>query len=118
MHALLQPLPQFRQGQIRLYLQLPPHILFHRLRRSTGRAMEQLLRPLRLSRLQLLPPNLLCKAVANTELFRQPLETDLGPFVCLQNLAPQIIRICSWHLFVSSRRNRRSKLTPLYLLRI
>lgn len=97
MHALLQPLPQFGQSEIRLSLQLPPHILFHRLCRSTRWPMEPLRRSLHLSRLQLLPPNLLRKTVANAKLIRQLLEADLGPFVCLQNLAPQIIRICFWH---------------------
>jgi len=96
-HALLQPLPQFGQGEIRLSLQLPPQILFHRFRRPASWAMGPLRRPLHLARLQLLPPNLLCKTVADTKLFRQLLQADLGPFVCLQKLAPQIIRICFWH---------------------
>ena len=59
--------------------------------------MGPLRRPLHLSRLQLLPPNLFRETVADTKLIRQLLQADLGSFVCLQKLAPQIIRICFWH---------------------
>jgi len=96
-HACIQSLPQFGQCEIRLSLQLPPQILFHRFRRPAGWSMSPLRRPLHLSRLQLLPPNLLCETIADTKLTRQLFQADLGSFVCLKKLAPQIIRICFWH---------------------
>jgi hypothetical protein len=111
--ALLQPLSQFGQRQIGLLLQLHPQELLHRLRHPACRTMDPLRRPLHLPRLQLLPPNLLGKTVANPKLIRYLLQADLSPLVGLQNLAAQIIRICAWHRFVSARRTRQTQPTPL-----
>jgi hypothetical protein len=59
--------------------------------------MLALRHPLHAPRRQLLPPDLLLEPVADTKLFRQIFQTHTGPFVRLQNPAPQIIRIGSWH---------------------